>query len=68
VSDSFIKKHREHAEAKRLGRVTTRYEFDPRTDRFERVTERADAKTKPPLVTQEMVPVGTGRAVMKTRK
>ncbi len=68
MSDTFIKKHREHAEAKKLGRVTTRYDFDPRTDRFERITEREDAKHKPQLVTREMVPVGVGRAVMKPEK
>lgn len=64
MSDTFIKKHREHAESKKLGRVECNYTVD-KSGRFKRVHERADAAKRPPLVRQAIVPVGGGRGVKK---
>lgn len=67
MSDTFIKKHREHAEAKKLGRRECHYEMDDK-GRFKTTYTRADAAKRPPMNPIEMVPVGVDRAVMNAKK
>ena len=61
----MLKKQREHAESKKLGRTENYCEYDSKTDRFEMGQRRADAKTKPPLVMQFETPIGRKRGVCK---